>query len=76
MNELLGYIFKNMNNTELAVKNVYKVINNHGKAIRWTSLCVCGICLHMTAKNLEDMKRDKQIAELKKEIEELKQKGE
>lgn len=76
MNELFGYIFKNLSNNDLVLKNTCRILNNHSKAIRWTSLCVCGLCLHMTVKTIEDVKRDKQIEELKKEIKELKQKGE
>lgn len=76
MNEVMGYIFKNLSTNEVITKQVCKVVNNHSKALKLTTICMCGISIHMLLKTLEDAARDKKIAELTKEIEELKKKGE
>ena len=76
MNEVFSYIFKNLSDNNLLMRNICKVVNNQRKAILWTNLCMLGLCVTTTLKNIEDSKRDKQIEELKREIEELKQKGE
>lgn len=76
MNEVMGYIFKNLSINEMVTKQVCKVVNNHSKALKLTTVCICSISIHMLLKTLEDAARDKKIAELTKEIEELKKKGE
>ncbi len=76
MSELVGYIFKSLSANDTATRNLTRVVNNHNKALRWSSICICVLGTHMMVKTLEDATRDKKIAELKKEIEELKQKGE
>lgn len=76
MNEVMGYIFKNLNTNEVVTKQVCKVVNNHSKALKLTTVCICSISIHMLLKTMEDAVRDKKIAELTKEIEELKKKGE
>lgn len=76
MNDVFGYIFKSLSTNEVVTKQVCKVVNNHGKALKLTTVCICSISIHMLLKTLEDAARDKKIAELKNEIEELKKKGE
>lgn len=76
MNEVMGYIFNNLSTNEVVTKQVCKVVNNHSKALKLTTVCICSISIHMLFKTLEDAARDKKIAELTKEIEELKKKGE
>ena len=76
MNEVMCYIFKNLSINEVVTKQVCKVVNNHSKALKLTTVCICSISIRMLLKTLEDAARDKKIAELTKEIEELKKKGE
>lgn len=76
MNEVMGYIFNNLSTNEGVTKQVCKVVNNHSKVLKLTTVCICSISIHMLLKTLEDTARDKKIAELTKEIEELKKKGE
>lgn len=76
MNDVFGYIFKSLNENEVVTKSMCKVVNSHGRAIRNSSLCICGLAMLMVVKTLDDMARDREIAKLKKEIKELKEKGE
>lgn len=76
MNDVFGYIFKSLSTNEVVTKQVCKVVNNHGKAIKLMTVCVCSVSIHMLLKTVEDAARDKKIADLTKEIEELKKKGE
>lgn len=75
MNDVFGYIFKNLSANDLVTNQICKVVNKQQKALRLTSLCFCAISVRMLIKTVEDAARDKKIAELQKEIEELK-KGE
>lgn len=75
MENVFGYIFKRIKTNEELIERTCKVINRQARAIRLTSLCVCCISTHMILKTVEDMARDKKIAALEKEIEEMK-KGE
>ena len=68
MQGFVDYIFNHMNDAEMAIKCTRKRMGR-------LDFLIGGLIVSTTIKAISDSMRDREIAKLKKEIAELKQKG-
>ncbi len=75
MQGFVDYFFKHINDTETTMKYVSKRMRRTEKKVGQLEFLVVGLIVSTTMKSISDSMRDREIAKLKKEIMELKQKG-
>lgn len=75
MQGFVDYIFKHMNDTEAVMKHVCGKIRKNEKKVGQLEFVVAGLVISTAMKSISDSMRDREIAKLKKEVAELKQKG-
>ena len=76
MNDMIGYIFGSLHNSEEAIKLINKALKSQAKLNRQLITITAVTTLYMYMSEYERKKQNKKIEALSKEIEELKMKGE
>ena len=76
MNEMIGYIFGSLHNSEDAIKHINKALKSQAKLNKYFAIMAIMSTGYMYICDYERKKQNRKIEALSKEIEELKMKGE
>lgn len=77
MNEMMNYIFSNLNNTDASIRNIAKILKKQTKINNQIGTFAFCMGLYILIDSTVEKKQQKKIDALVKEVEELKQaKGE
>ncbi len=72
MGEILNYIFGSMKSTEMALKNINKVLRNQSKLNNEVMIFSVAMTTYAVLSERDRRRQEKEIKRLSKEIEELK----
>ena len=73
MNDLVSYIFRNMDATDKHLIHIYKALVHQNKFNKAATLFSVVTCLNLLAMRADSKRMQQEIVDLRKEIDELKE---